>query len=333
MVFCAGTRPDTIVCSRLGVVDPVRSMFDWLASSFRREAGIRTLLAVALMTALLCAGGALPAQATKGGIPALPDAASDHARPDNGVGPGKDVGSAQQTPDAPGDTNAGVESAPANPPGGASPGGGANDLSGPYDPDPANPGASGVGQPSGNGKSTDNNGNRPCAGCVGNADYKNPPGQLPDGSDDNRGYECDENEGIGKMNPAHSGCAPTPPTPPVNSPPSVVPPTPAVTPPTPAVTPPTRAVTPPAESPPPGGEDEQPGGVQGVDEGPELPELPQQPPVVEAIPVRAPIATTSQALNELPFTGGQALLLGLLGFLSLVVGLGLARMLRIRSAA
>ena len=76
---------------------------------------------------------------------------------------------------------------------------GAN-QSGPYNP-------SGVGSPSGNGKSTDNNGNRPCAGCVGKADAKNPPGQLPGGQDSNRGYECDDNQGVGKTNPAHSGCS------------------------------------------------------------------------------------------------------------------------------
>lgn len=85
---------------------------------------------------------------------------------------------------------------------GRSSGRGAN-VSGPYDP-------SGVGLPSGNGKSEDNNGRRPCAGCVGRADTKNPPGQLPGGNDSNRGYECDENEGVGKTNPAHSRCSTTP---------------------------------------------------------------------------------------------------------------------------
>jgi len=50
---------------------------------------------------------------------------------------------------------------------------------------------------------------KPCAGCVGNADFKNPPGQAPDGSDGNNGYECDGNNGIGKTNPAHTGCKPT----------------------------------------------------------------------------------------------------------------------------
>lgn len=72
---------------------------------------------------------------------------------------------------------------------------GAN-QSGAYDPH-------GVGLPSGNGQ-----GNTPvCAGCVGSADGKNPPGQAVDGSDHNNGYECDGNQGVGKTNPAHSGCA------------------------------------------------------------------------------------------------------------------------------
>ena len=47
---------------------------------------------------------------------------------------------------------------------------------------------------------------QPCAGCVGNADYKQPPGQFPGGTDRNAGYECDRNRGIGRTNPAHSGC-------------------------------------------------------------------------------------------------------------------------------
>ncbi|MCA1696035.1 MAG: hypothetical protein LC749_15650, partial [Actinobacteria bacterium] len=109
------------------------------------------------------------------------------------------------------------------------PAGGANQP-GPYDP-------SGVGAPSGNG-SDDNNGNRPCAGCVGNADNQNPPGQLPGGGDPNAGYECDTNQGVGQTNPAHSGCGPTPTPPP---PPTVSPPPPPTVspPPPPPGTPPT----------------------------------------------------------------------------------------------
>ena len=62
------------------------------------------------------------------------------------------------------------------------------------------------GSASQNGKGDGNATGKPCAGCVGAADNKNPKGQLPDGSDHNKGYECDENQGIGKTNPAHTGC-------------------------------------------------------------------------------------------------------------------------------
>ena len=60
----------------------------------------------------------------------------------------------------------------------------------------------------GNGSETGNATGQPCAGCVGNADDKQPPGQFPDGSDHNNGYECDGNQGVGKENPAHTGCYP-----------------------------------------------------------------------------------------------------------------------------
>jgi hypothetical protein len=82
------------------------------------------------------------------------------------------------------------------------PGNGANQDCGAYCP-------SGVGLPSGNGNGNGNATGKPCAGCVGNADDKNPPGQFKDGSDHNNGYECDGNHGIGRTNPAHSGCSPT----------------------------------------------------------------------------------------------------------------------------
>ncbi len=73
----------------------------------------------------------------------------------------------------------------------------------------------------GNGQETGPGGQtgKPCAGCVGNADDKNPPGQYPNGSDHNSGYECDGrdrpsqgqngngNHGVGDENPAHTGCA------------------------------------------------------------------------------------------------------------------------------
>jgi hypothetical protein len=43
----------------------------------------------------------------------------------------------------------------------------------------------------------------PADGSVGKADNKAPHGQH-DG-DKNRGYECDDNPGIGNGNPAHTG--------------------------------------------------------------------------------------------------------------------------------
>ena len=81
----------------------------------------------------------------------------------------------------------------------AEPGNGANSGCGAYC--PTNVGAP-TGNGSGNGKAT----GEPGAGTVGNADSKNPPGQFPDGSDANNGYECDGNQGVGQTNPAHTGC-------------------------------------------------------------------------------------------------------------------------------
>lgn len=51
-----------------------------------------------------------------------------------------------------------------------------------------------------------NGGNGKCAGCTGRADDKAPGGQQP--GDHNNGYECDNNRGVGKGNPAHSKCKP-----------------------------------------------------------------------------------------------------------------------------
>lgn len=75
---------------------------------------------------------------------------------------------------------------------------GAN-TTGPYDPTPSTPSANGNGKGHAYG--------RPAAGSVGNADTKNPPGQLPGPQDNNKGYECDLNSGIAKGNPAHTGCS------------------------------------------------------------------------------------------------------------------------------
>jgi uncharacterized repeat protein (TIGR01451 family) len=69
------------------------------------------------------------------------------------------------------------------------------------------------GTASGNGnQETGTHTGEPCGGCVGSADNKNPPGQEtsdPSGTFPNNGYECDNNNGIGQTNPAHSGCQPT----------------------------------------------------------------------------------------------------------------------------
>ena len=291
-----------------------------------RQAAIAAVLAIVFVTALLWAGGAQSAQATPGGVPAAPDAASDHDNQGRGhpQGQGHGAGGVTELPEAVSDGGSSEAVPPPPDPAleGSSQDGGANSTLGPYDPNPTDPGASGVGQPSGNGKSTDNNGNRPCAGCVGKADYKNPPGQLPDGSDHNKGYECDKNEGVGQMNPAHSGC---------ESRPLTSPPTPTVTPPTPAATPPAAA---PPESPPPEVGREELSEVQGVEQGPELPEAPPAPPAPPAlavIPATAVVTPAAEAAEKLPFTGGQPLFLGLLGLLTLVVGLGLARLLRTRA--
>jgi hypothetical protein len=62
------------------------------------------------------------------------------------------------------------------------------------------------GSPSMNGNGGGQANGKPCAGCVGKADNKNPPGQFKNGSDHNNGYECDGNHGVGKGNPAHTGC-------------------------------------------------------------------------------------------------------------------------------
>jgi len=68
-----------------------------------------------------------------------------------------------------------------------------------------------AGLPSMNGNGNGNAVGRPAAGAVGKADNKNPPGQMPNGSDLNAGYECDRNHGIGQTNPAHTGCIPAKP--------------------------------------------------------------------------------------------------------------------------
>src|SRR3954451_12980727 len=70
------------------------------------------------------------------------------------------------------------------------------------------------GAPSLNGNGGGKQVGQPCAGCVGKADNKTPAGQAPNATDHNAGYECDRNHGIGRSNPAHTGCVSTAVTPP-----------------------------------------------------------------------------------------------------------------------
>ena len=180
--------------------------------------------------------------------------------------------------------------------------------------------SSGVGLPTGNGVGDGTAVGQPCAGCVGKADNKNPAGQAPSGPvDANAGYECDRNQGIGKTNPAHTGCATvkTAVLPPVVTPPVVNPP--VVTPP--KVTPP--VVTPPVVGPPSGVTPAAPvfGGGTG---GPATGFTPQAP--VPAAPVPgAPAAPTA-----LPFTGDATATALTTGALLVLTGAGLVAMTRRR---
>ena len=197
---------------------------------------------------------------------------------------------------------------------GANQGGSGANQPGPYDP-------SGVGQPSGNGKSDDNNGKRPCAGCVGNADDKNPRGQLPGGSDHNKGYECDANQGVGKTNPAHSGCGTSTTTTPGGNP---------------------GGGNPGGEN--PGGETPRGGGPSSAGSTDETaPKSPSAPapaaggelqkavagedfgrPVGAIVPASAAKPGQDSGPTPkagLPFTGGRPLALALLGLMALAVGL------------
>ena len=173
------------------------------------------------------------------------------------------------------------------------------------------------GSPSLNGNGGGKATGKPCAGCVGKADNKNPKGQYPNGSDHNNGYECDGNNGIGKTNPAHTGCKPTPPPPPPPppNPPEECPEG------TTGVFPDCENVEPPGDCPP---------GMTGVfpdcDEvapPPDNPSNPDQPKGSVAGP-KAPTAAIAPAAVQagaLPQTGAAATLLGT-GLAGLVMLLG-----------
>ncbi len=208
------------------------------------------------------------------------------------------------------------------------------------------------GSPSENGNGDGAATGRPCAGCVGNADDKNPPGQYPDGSDPNNGYECDGNSGIGKTNPAHTGCTtsvavvptPTPPpavtvvTTPAPTPTPFTPPGQVKTPPPPPpFTPPGQVKTPPPPkgpptAPPPAGTVPPPTVPPTVLPSvlTPAPENPEGPPggTRQASPPPAVAAVQTPQGETLPFTGDRAalplmaagLLLAAGGALMLVTG-------------
>jgi hypothetical protein len=143
-----------------------------------------------------------PGQVKKGDGVSSSEASSDASG--SGSSSSSSAASSSSSSSSNGNPNAGCNQTPY-----PSEGNGAN-HSGPYD-DTCVP------APSGNGNGGGNATGKPCAGCVGNADEKNPKGQYPGGGgshyagDHNNGYECDGNHGIARTNPAHTGCATPPP--------------------------------------------------------------------------------------------------------------------------
>ena len=126
------------------------------------------------------------------------------AAPGNGKAVGAQAHAASASGTVGGGKSSGDTTSPQPPSKADFSGHGAN-VHGPYD-------STRDGSPSANGNGNGKAIGKPCAGCVGKADNKNPPGQMPNGSDPNAGYECDRNHGIGRTNPAHTGCtAATPP--------------------------------------------------------------------------------------------------------------------------
>lgn len=173
------------------------------------------------------------------------------------------------------------------------------------------------GSPSRNGNGDGKAKGRPCAGCAGKADDKNPPGQYPNGSDANNGYECDGNSGIGRSNPAHTGCTTQPA--PVQEP---------VAPPAEVVEEPSVEGPAPVEVPAEGQAEVAPevGGVQVVGtsgaHAAEVPEVTavqaQHGPNVLGTRFERPASPVAANRGTLPFTGGGWTLELLLGALALV---------------
>ena len=192
----------------------------------------------------------------------------------------------------------------------------------------------------GNGKAT----GKPCAGCVGKADNKNPPGQRPNGSDPNNGYECDGNHGIGRSNPAHTGCvaAATPPA----TPPQTPPPPPTTPPGTPPGSPPgTPAGTPPGTPPAGGGTPSTPssatpngppssagpaGSTRGTRNGSPSSGNAGVEGHQQTAPTPAPASMTqslpAKRSGRLPFTGDELVVMALAGLALLAAGIWLRRL-------
>ena len=177
------------------------------------------------------------------------------------------------------------------------------------------------GAPSLNGSGNGNATGRPCAGCVGKADNKNPHGQQPNGTDHNAGYECDRNQGIGRTNPAHTGCvsgSTSPPTTSPHSPPTTRPNGPPTTPP--GSPPTTRPGSPPTT---------HPGGPATLTPGLTPPPPPHLSALVETLPpASAPGATSPVAglgpaaasSGRLAFTGSDLIGEAAAGLAALGVG-------------
>jgi len=168
-----------------------------------------------------------------------------------------------------------------------------------------------------NGNGGGGSGGKPCAGCVGSADDKHPPGQQPGGSDANNGYECDGNGGVAKKNPAHTGCAV------VAGSQSVPTPTPGGTglevTPTPGLTPTPGATEIPVESPGPT--------ITPSVEPTRLTPAPTRRPSTPPTRPPGPEASIPPAVRgkRLPFTGGDAS--GALVIAGLLMALGGASMM------
>jgi hypothetical protein len=212
------------------------------------------------------------------------------------------------------------------------------------------------GSPSGNGNGNGRATGKPCAGCVGNADDKNPgfgngKGQMPNGSDHNAGYECDRNHGIGRTNPAHTGCASsstvTPPPPPPKTCPNGQPLPPSgncgngengETPPPPKKT--TSPPPPPSQQAVLGERQSSPEAatapsstpnqkVLGARTGAKKPAA--KSPSTTSAPVTARRARAATAPRTLPFTGTDLTAVLLAGALLLLAGAGLRRLAADRS--